>query len=305
MPSSFRYYPENRNRQRVKVTAKPVLPLENQMRHHYELCGDTPPWRADRASGRWPEGLVGFPAGIVQGEMPPSLSSVPTASPSFVNSRIHRNVLLVARLLGAAELRLQNGRWSRRFGLCVSGRRRHERAIGGDSARHPSRDAASTRTATRGAAFARVIGLATMTTFRSAPCSSSRSQHVVDQASPQILSHRDPPVADELAQLPRDYTGLQQRPGLTTAPGRSWSGDCPCPARRATSGAAEHRRRRPTRSRRAAASSRKWSNAAGRLFAQRGVAIAGALHQPDVQPRQSDRPTSATIRPQRTTGCRS
>lgn len=110
MPSVAWYYPENRNRRRVRVTAKPVLPPEAQMRHRYVLEGDTPPWRPRRVYDDGRRVYIEFPAGIVQGEMPPLFVIGPDGKPELVNSRIHRNVLIVDRLFGAAELRLGTGR---------------------------------------------------------------------------------------------------------------------------------------------------------------------------------------------------
>ena len=53
--------------------------------------------------------FIEFPRGIGQGEMPPLFVLGADGEPQIVNSRIHRNVLIVDRLFGAAELRLGAG----------------------------------------------------------------------------------------------------------------------------------------------------------------------------------------------------
>ncbi len=80
------------------------------MRHRYGLSGDTPPWRPRRVYDDGRKVYIEFPAGIVQGEMPPLFVIGADGKPELVNSRIHRNVLIVDRLFGAAELRLGTGR---------------------------------------------------------------------------------------------------------------------------------------------------------------------------------------------------
>ena len=52
---------------------------------------------------------IAFPAGIVQGEMPPLFVLGSNGEPEIVNSRIYRNILIVDRIFAAAELRLGSG----------------------------------------------------------------------------------------------------------------------------------------------------------------------------------------------------
>ncbi|MCL4069489.1 TrbG/VirB9 family P-type conjugative transfer protein [Pseudomonas sp. GX19020] len=47
---------------------------------------------------------------MVQGEMPPIFVLGPDGKPQITNSRVHRDILIVDRLFGAAELRLGSGR---------------------------------------------------------------------------------------------------------------------------------------------------------------------------------------------------
>ena len=73
------------------------------------LQGGNPPWRPVSVFDDGRRVYVVFPAGIVQGEMPPIFVLGSDGEPQIVNSRIYRNVLIVDRLFGAAELRLGSG----------------------------------------------------------------------------------------------------------------------------------------------------------------------------------------------------
>ena len=74
------------------------------------MQGDSPPWRPVSVFDDGRRVYVVFPAGIVQGEMPPIFVLGSDGEPQIVNSRIHQNVLIVDRLFGAAELRLGSGK---------------------------------------------------------------------------------------------------------------------------------------------------------------------------------------------------
>lgn len=110
MPSVAWYYPDDRGQPRIAVPTTPVLPTEAQMRHRYGLLGDTPPWRPRRVYDDGRKVYIEFPAGVVQGEMPPLFVVGPDGKPELVNSRVTGNILIVDRLFGAAELRLGTGR---------------------------------------------------------------------------------------------------------------------------------------------------------------------------------------------------
>ena len=74
-----------------------------------QIPGDSPPWRPISVFDDGRRVYVVFPRGIVQGEMPPIFVLGADGEPQIVNFRIHRNVLIVDRLFGAAELRLGSG----------------------------------------------------------------------------------------------------------------------------------------------------------------------------------------------------
>lgn len=109
MPSVAWAYPTPPASQRVTAPPAPVIPVESARNYRYGFAGDSPPWRPVSAFDDGRRVYVVFPAGIVQGEMPPIFVLGSDGEPEIVNSRIHQNVLIVDRLFGAAELRLGSG----------------------------------------------------------------------------------------------------------------------------------------------------------------------------------------------------
>ncbi|WP_320177655.1 P-type conjugative transfer protein TrbG [Roseovarius pacificus] len=111
MPSVAWTYPAPPAGQRWSVAATPILPAPSARNHRYglQIPGDSPPWRPVSVFDDGRRVYVVFPAGIVQGEMPPLFVLGTNGEPQIVNSRIHQNVLIVDRLFGAAELRLGSG----------------------------------------------------------------------------------------------------------------------------------------------------------------------------------------------------
>jgi type IV secretion system protein VirB9 len=109
MPAVAWAYPAPPAGQRQTVPAAPVIPAEAARNYRYALTGDSPPWRPVSVFDDGRRVYVVFPAGIVQGEMPPIFVLGSDGEPQIVNSRIHQNILIVDRLFGAAELRLGSG----------------------------------------------------------------------------------------------------------------------------------------------------------------------------------------------------
>lgn len=111
MPSVAWAYPAQPVGQRQTVPAAPIIPAEAARNYRYglQVQGDSPPWRPVSVFDDGRRVYVVFPAGIVQGEMPPIFALGANGEPQIVNSRIHQNVLIVDRLFGAAELRLGSG----------------------------------------------------------------------------------------------------------------------------------------------------------------------------------------------------
>ena len=88
----------------------PLAELDKRVRRYaLQVQGDSPPWRPVSVFDDGRRVYVVFPAGIVQGEMPPIFVLGTNGEPQIVNSRVHQNVLIVDRLFGAAELRLGSG----------------------------------------------------------------------------------------------------------------------------------------------------------------------------------------------------
>ncbi len=112
MPSVAWAYPAPPPGQRRAVAASQTIPAPSARNHRYglQIPGDSPPWRPVSVFDDGRRVYVVFPAGIAQGEMPPLFVLGADGEPQIVNSRIHRNVLIVDRLFGAAELRLGSGR---------------------------------------------------------------------------------------------------------------------------------------------------------------------------------------------------
>ena len=106
MPSVAWFYPEDRAGRARALTPSPVLPEPSQRRYRYTVDGDRPAWRPVSAYDDGRKVYIEFSPGIVQGEMPPLFVIGPDGMPEIVNYRTYRNVLIVDRLFGAAELRL-------------------------------------------------------------------------------------------------------------------------------------------------------------------------------------------------------
>ncbi len=111
MPSVAWAYPAAPRGGRQAVAAAPTIPAPSARNHRYglQIQGESPPWRPVSVFDDGRRVYVVFPAGIAQGEMPPLFVLGADGEPQIVNSRIHRNVLIVDRLFGAAELRLGAG----------------------------------------------------------------------------------------------------------------------------------------------------------------------------------------------------
>jgi len=108
MPAIAWAYPQVAT-QRVAAPATPTIPAMAARNYRYGLTGDTPPWRPVSIYDDGRRVYVEFPAGIVQGELPPIFVIGADGKPEIVNSRVHQNILIVDRLFGAAELRLGSG----------------------------------------------------------------------------------------------------------------------------------------------------------------------------------------------------
>jgi len=109
MPSVSWAYPQLPAGQRASVPATPVIPAAAARNYRYGLSGDNPPWKPIAIYDDGRRVYVEFPHGIVQGEMPPIFVIGPDGEAQIANSRIYRNILIVDRLFGAAELRLGGG----------------------------------------------------------------------------------------------------------------------------------------------------------------------------------------------------
>lgn len=79
------------------------------MNFRYAVEGDLVPWRPERAFDDGRQVFIQFPAGIVQGEMPPLFVLAAGNSTQLVNYRVRGNYMIVDRLFAAAELRLGSG----------------------------------------------------------------------------------------------------------------------------------------------------------------------------------------------------
>jgi P-type conjugative transfer protein TrbG len=109
MPAVAWAYPQVAGAQRPSVPATPAIPVTLARNYRYALTGDTPPWRPNAVYDDGRKVYVEFPRGIVQGEMPPLFVIGAGGEAQIVNSRIFRNLLIVDRMFGAAELRLGGG----------------------------------------------------------------------------------------------------------------------------------------------------------------------------------------------------
>tara|TARA_B000000460_G_scaffold105975_1_gene74107 strand:- start:59 stop:1090 length:1032 start_codon:yes stop_codon:yes gene_type:complete len=111
MPAIAWAYPQLPATRRV-TPAAPTIPAPTARHYRYglQVSGESPPWRPVSVFDDGRRVYVVFPAGIVQGEMPPIFVLGSDGEPQIVNSRIYRNMLIVDRLFGAAELRLGSGK---------------------------------------------------------------------------------------------------------------------------------------------------------------------------------------------------
>ena len=108
MPAVAWAYPQPPATQRATPTT-PRIPAAPARHYRYGLQGDSPPWRPVSVFDDGRRVYIVFPAGIVQGEMPPLFVLGADGEPEIVNSRIYRNILIVDRIFAAAELRLGGG----------------------------------------------------------------------------------------------------------------------------------------------------------------------------------------------------
>jgi type IV secretion system protein TrbG len=81
------------------------VPVE-RLQFRYEITGDSPSWRPERAFDDGAKVYIQFPAGIAQTEMPPLFVMGAGGDAQLVNYRVHAPYYIVDRLFGAAELRL-------------------------------------------------------------------------------------------------------------------------------------------------------------------------------------------------------
>jgi len=109
MPSVAWAYPRPRVGQGQTIPATPIVPDVASRNYRYGLSGSNPPWRPVSVYDDGRRVYIEFPRGIVQGEMPPIFVIGPEGEAQIVNTRVHRYILIVDRLFGAAELRLGSG----------------------------------------------------------------------------------------------------------------------------------------------------------------------------------------------------
>jgi len=109
MPSVAWAYPQPRGGQGQTIPATPVIPAVASRNYRYGLSSGNPPWKPVSVYDDGRRVYVEFPRGIVQGEMPPIFVIGPEGEAQIANTRVHRHILIVDRLFGAAELRLGSG----------------------------------------------------------------------------------------------------------------------------------------------------------------------------------------------------
>jgi len=110
MPSVAWAYPQSPASQRQSAPITPVIPAVAARNYRYSLTATgNPPWKPIAVYDDGRHVYVEFPAGIVQGEMPPLFVIGPEGETQIANSRIYQHILIVDRLFGAAELRLGAG----------------------------------------------------------------------------------------------------------------------------------------------------------------------------------------------------
>jgi len=108
MPSVAWFSPPGQVQTRPPAILPPVIPSAAHRNYRYGLKieGDTPPWRPETVFDDGWNVYVVLARGIVQGEIPSLFVLGADGSAELVNTRVHRNVLIVDRLFAAADLRL-------------------------------------------------------------------------------------------------------------------------------------------------------------------------------------------------------
>lgn len=106
-------YPKDRMLalQRQAQAAQASAPVDTglsleRIRFRYAISGSNPPWKPLRAFDDGEKVYIQFPAGIVQGELPPLFVIGAQGDGQLVNYRFRPPYYIVDRLFGAAELRL-------------------------------------------------------------------------------------------------------------------------------------------------------------------------------------------------------
>ncbi|WP_312844265.1 P-type conjugative transfer protein TrbG [Diaphorobacter nitroreducens] len=106
-------YPKDRMLalQRQAQAAQASAPVDTglsleRIRFRYAISGSSPPWKPLRAFDDGEKVYIQFPAGIVQGELPPLFVIGAQGDGQLVNYRFRPPYYIVDRLFGAAELRL-------------------------------------------------------------------------------------------------------------------------------------------------------------------------------------------------------
>ncbi|MBR7653671.1 P-type conjugative transfer protein TrbG [Brucella oryzae] len=111
MPSVAWSYPRPRGGSAQATPTTPVIPAVATRNYRYGFAsGGNPPWKPVSVYDDGRRVYIEFPRGIVQGEMPPIFVIGPEGEAQIANTRTYRNVLIVDRLFGAAELRLGGGK---------------------------------------------------------------------------------------------------------------------------------------------------------------------------------------------------
>lgn len=111
MPAVAWAYPRSATANGQSVPTTPIIPVVAARNYRYGLTGgDNLPWKPVTVYDDGRRVYVEFPRGIVQGEMPPIFVIGPEGEAQIANTRIFRNILIVDRLFGAAELRLGSGK---------------------------------------------------------------------------------------------------------------------------------------------------------------------------------------------------
>jgi P-type conjugative transfer protein TrbG len=113
MASASWDYPKDRMLalQKQAQQAQAAAPVDSglsleQIKFRYAISGDSPPWKPLRAFDDGERVYIQFPAGIMQGELPPLFVIGQQGDGQLVNYRFRSPYYVVDRLFGAAELRL-------------------------------------------------------------------------------------------------------------------------------------------------------------------------------------------------------